>query len=322
MTLTATFSLSDIPQEPQLAPKKLGITSTASDRHPAEDPSCSNHPPSFRQLVDYIRCYVAEETEKPLELRVSSNIAHSHDVKKGLGGRCAKYEDGILTISPMPSRLHNSCAFWFAQTWEDKIKPLLSSSEAAGVQTGPMETFLRRSRHDDQGDASLGKKPSLMKEPDLAWGFCKPSPGKAMSRVSPVPRIVLEAGFTETPEELAIDVEQWLKGTKSVQLVFVVKISESSPTDENSPGRTERIGDLKNRFGCGKTTVSGSFDKDEGAYIGSQSSDDSEEAQDGIAKELVVDDWVGPLTAYCEVWERFGGGYRRRGRRTVSRFAD
>lgn len=306
MALTATFALSNIPQEPCLAPKKLGITSTASDRHPAEDPSCSNHPPSFRELVDRIRCYVAEETEKPLELRVSSGIAHSLDVRKGLGGRYAEYEDGILTISPMPSRLHNSCGFWFAQTWEEKMKPLLSSSEAAGVQTGLVDSFLRKSRHDD---VSLGKKPSLTKEPDHAWGFCKPSPGQAMSRTSPVPRIVLEAGVTETPEELAVDVEQWLKETNSVQLVFIVKISETRPTDENSPGRTERIGDLKARFGCGETAVS-------------QSSDDSEEAQDGIAKALVVDDWVGPLTAYCEAWERFGDGYRRRGRRVVSHSAD
>ena len=34
MALTATFVLSDIPQEPQLAPKKLETTSTASDCHP------------------------------------------------------------------------------------------------------------------------------------------------------------------------------------------------------------------------------------------------------------------------------------------------
>lgn len=42
------------------------------------------------------------------------------------------------------------------------------------------------------------KKLSLTKEPDFAWGFCKPSPGKAMSHLSPVPGVVLEAGFSET----------------------------------------------------------------------------------------------------------------------------
>lgn len=303
------MALYEVPcNEPQLVPNKLA---KASDDHTADDPYCPNHP--LPLLVDRIQRYIEGETEKPLELLVSSQVANSLQVKKALNGRRTVYEDGVLLISPMPTRIHNSCAFWFGQMWEEKIKPLLSKNEAAHVKTGPIETFLRRSR-DDQDD--VGKRPSITKEPDFACGFCRPS-GKTM--LSPVPRIVLETGLSETSDELAVDIDEWFKGTKSVQLVFTIKISETNPTDENSPGRTERIHGLMARFGRKTTT---SVSSDEGEDITSQSSVDSEKAQDGIAKELVVGDWVGPLSAYCEAWERFGDRYRRRGRRVVSHSTD
>ena len=69
--------------------------------------------------------------------------------------------------------------------------------------------------------------------------------------------------------------------------------------------------------GFGKKTAM-SESSDEGENVASQYSVQSGEAQDGIAKELVVNDWVGPLSAYCEAWERFGDRYRRRGGRVVS----
>lgn len=45
-----------------------------------------------------------------------------------------------------------------------------------------------------------------------------------------MPRIILETGLTETSDELAVDVGEWFRGTNSVQLVFVVKISDQRMT--------------------------------------------------------------------------------------------
>ena len=65
--------LYEIPHgELQLVPNKLA---EASDDHRADDPYCPNDPLSL--LVDCIKLYVAGETEMPLELFVSSEVANS-----------------------------------------------------------------------------------------------------------------------------------------------------------------------------------------------------------------------------------------------------
>lgn len=215
MALNYKSALYEIPHdELQLVPNKLA---EVSDDHPADDPYCPNNPLSL--LVDRIKLYVAGETEKPLELFVSSEVANSLKVKEALNGRRSEYENEILMISTMPTRIHNSSVFWFGEMWEENIKPLLSKNEATCVKTGPIETFLRISRN-DQDDA--GKRPSITKtkEPDFSCGFCQPSNKKKKKKMSsPMPRIVLETGLTETSDELAVDVDEWFKGTNSVQLV-------------------------------------------------------------------------------------------------------
>ena len=87
-------------------PNKLA---EASDDHRADDPYCPNDPLAL--LVDRIKLYVAGETEKPLELFVSSEVANSFKVKEALSGRGSEYENGVLTVLPMPTRIHNSSVF-------------------------------------------------------------------------------------------------------------------------------------------------------------------------------------------------------------------
>ena len=99
--------LYEIPHgELQLVPNKLA---EASDDHRADDPYCPND--SLSLLVDRIKLYVAGETEKPLELFVSSEVANSFKVKEALSGRGSEYENGVLTVLPMPTRIHNSSVF-------------------------------------------------------------------------------------------------------------------------------------------------------------------------------------------------------------------
>lgn len=39
-------------------------------------------------------------------------------MKEALSGRRSEYEDRVLTVPPMPTRIHHSSVFWFAEMWE------------------------------------------------------------------------------------------------------------------------------------------------------------------------------------------------------------
>lgn len=140
----------------------------------------------------------------------------------------------------------------------------------------------------------------LRKEPDCAFSFFN------KENLQAEPRIVLEAGFTQTDEGLEEDARQWLEYGMAAKLVITVKVYEGKINDEHSPGFQDRICNLIRRFGNerGREKLpDGDTDQDQLPEM---------EARAGIRGALNKHDWVGPITAECIVWERFGTGKRRR----------
>lgn len=134
--------------------------------------------------------------------------------------------------------------------------------------------------------------------------------------------IVVEVGFSESYEDLQSDAEQWLtKQRAAVNLVILVKIDEDKGILKNTRKTLEsqiRLEELIMRFGNDK--AKSHYAKP--AYQSSNNDSDatmteptSDEVRSEVKSRLVIDDWVGPLSAYLEFWELKDNKAQRRGER-------
>ena len=122
------------------------------------------------------------------------------------------------------------------------------------------------------------------KYPDTAILFGEPGSDQ-------VPSVVFEVGFTESYNDLVSDAKQWLqKSGGEVRLVILVNIEEDEKirrAKQKSSAARKRTRQLLIKFGT--------------AYEDPDVESD-EEMYDDIRSRIVVEDWVGPLSATLEVW--------------------
>lgn len=127
--------------------------------------------------------------------------------------------------------------------------------------------------------------------------------------------MILETGFTESIDDLHSDMRQWLTKDDNVQLVILVKIDQDRKaltSHQQSEKFNDRLHDLINQFGNEKARNSLGIDVNHPSSSG-------KDAYEGIKNTIEIDDWLGPVTAFLEAWQRWGkNGYRRRGKKVVS----
>jgi hypothetical protein len=123
--------------------------------------------------------------------------------------------------------------------------------------------------------------------------------GRASPESEPLPSFVFEVGFTESYSDLVSDAAQWLqKSSGEVRLVILVNIEEnvqSRRVKQRSSETRKRIRELITEFGNTKAK-----DREEIDHGDSDVESDSELYKD-IRSKIVVEDWVGPITATLEV---------------------
>jgi hypothetical protein len=116
----------------------------------------------------------------------------------------------------------------------------------------------------------------------------------------PLPSVVFEAGFTESYDDLVSEAAQWLQKSRGkVRLVILVNIEEdvqSRKARQRSSEARKRKHEFLVKFGNAKA-------KDrEGIDHGDSDVESDEEFYDNARSTIVVEDWVGPISATLEVW--------------------
>lgn len=125
------------------------------------------------------------------------------------------------------------------------------------------------------------------------------------------PTVIFEVWFSETQSALIDDAEHWFIGTKgSVQLVVLINIIEDTKAlarHKTTPECQNRLENLARKF-ANETALSDMAIENEYA-----DEDSNPEMYDSMEKELEIDDFVGPIEAFLEVYEFNGEHPVRRG---------
>lgn len=154
--------------------------------------------------------------------------------------------------------------------------------------------------------------PAWTKYPDGALLFEAPNDDD-------VPVVIWEVGFSENYAALVDDATQWLcRSEGAVRLVILVKLDEDTTALQDTRKTNackERLRKLAVQFG-------NEAGKSEFGIIDSQHQpEDISDAEqyECLKNKLVVDDWVGPLSAFLEFWVLSASGKAvKRGKRMVN----
>jgi hypothetical protein len=256
------------------------------------------------ELVDvaenHLRSYLALANPLyDLRLRIPAAVLFSKPVEKILRSvlrqkRRFAYdrETSVLRLYTMSRTLH------------DSVAPLVSKFIVQAIRTGfitPEEEQYINSSHEGvllagkvfHANQNRKKLHAWTKYPDTAIVF-----GDEES--DPLPSVVFEARFTESYDDLVSDAAQWLQKSRGkVRLVILVNIEEDvqSKMARRTPSEAQRrTRKLLTEFGKAKV-------KDrEGIDHKDSDVESDEEMYDDIRCRIVVEDWVGPISATLEVW--------------------
>ena len=155
------------------------------------------------------------------------------------------------------------------------------------------------------------KKPQAWtKYPDAVILFDDPNSKKDL------PSVVFEVGFSESYPDLLSDAQQWLhKSSGKIRVVVLVDIVEDTKTLQTlqmSKRAQSRIRRLLTQFGTASAKAR------EGVDHEGPDPESDQEQYDNIEAQIVVEDWVGPISASLEVWHTVDNKPKMRGERIVS----
>jgi hypothetical protein len=201
-------------------------------------------------------------------------------------------ETSVLRVYAMARPLHDAVSLLVPKFLVEAIRTgFITPKEEQYINCGNTGVLLARSGF--FANQNTKKLQAWTKFPDAAILF-----GDEESE--PLPSVVFEAGFTESYDDLISDAAQWLqKSCGKVRLVILVNIEEdvrSRRARERSSEARKRIRELTIKFGNAKG-------KDrEGIDHGDSDVESDEELYDDLRSTIVVEDWVGPISATLEVW--------------------
>jgi len=154
------------------------------------------------------------------------------------------------------------------------------------------------------------KRRAWFKYPNAAYVFTDQKTFKT------TPTITFEVGFSEPYQDLLADVNDWIVHTDTVQLVVILYIVEDVKLRnlyQKSNVSSSRVKKLLKAFGNSQAKAAHEMDDRD------DDPDSDSEMYSLISDQIITEDWVGPITAHIELWERGSSGPEIRGDRYVSR---
>ena len=201
-------------------------------------------------------------------------------------------ETSVLRVYAMARPLHDAISLLVPKFLVEAIRTgFITPQEEQYIDCGNTSVILAgKIFHANQNRKKLQ---AWTKYPDATIVF-----GDAESGL--LPSVVFEAGFTEGYDDLVGDAEQWLqKSGGEVRLVILVNIEEDAQirrAKQKSTAARKRTRRLLTKFGTAKA-------KDrEGIDHGDSDVESDAELYKEIRSTVVVEDWVGPISATLEVW--------------------
>lgn len=281
-----------------------------SDAETADNLSDSGEPKQHDNVAEAlgtIRDYLRGIGEGDLKLQIQENLIYTPEIKAILRGYRALYdpEKGVLTVRGMARPLHDA-VFRLASNFLVNIINVGLLASVDNIQLTPECQML--------SGAIEGTKKKIQawhKFPDACFIYENPD------TLETIPTVIFEVGFTESYVDLISDMRQWLIKSKDVLLVVLVDVKENHTVHKarrNTPECEQRINKLLKEFGNSKGKAI--LDQDEEYDENDTASDD--ELYKTIRQAVETDDWVGPIEAYIELWERGVQGPQKRGRKLVS----
>ena len=240
-----------------------------------------------------------------LRLRISESVLFSKPVEnilKSVLRQKRKFaydrETSVLRLYAMARPLHDEVQplvsnFLLLQAVEPGFLTL-EEQEHISCSTGGV-LLSGKVSHANQNRKKLK---AWTKYPDTAIVFGDPES-------DPLASVVFEAGFTESYDDLVGDAKQWLqKSSREVRLVILVNIEEDAQVrraKQKSNAARKRTRQLLTQFGTAKAKDREGIDHEDSDV------ESDEEMYDDIRSRIVVEDWVGPITATLEVWHMVNG---------------
>ena len=216
---------------------------------------------------------------------------------------------GVLTLVARSCPLHDAVGRFLSKTTMTWMKGgFLSKTELKHVSSYTVGFPLPRIHP----SFISSKVPAWAKYLDGALLFEAPNDDD-------VPVVIWEVGFSQNYAALVDDASQWLCGSEgAVRLVTLVKLDEDTTTLQDirkSKAGKKRLRKLAMEFGneAGRSE----FGITDWQHQPKEISD--AEQYECLKDKLVVEDWVGPLSAFLEFWVLDASGKAvKRGNRMVS----
>jgi len=285
----------------------------------------SSHPIISVESADAAESHLLSYLESPdtlddLRLRIPETILFSRPVEKILKSalqlkRRFSYdrETSLLRIYAIARPVHEAVSLLLGDfKLEATTTGFITAEERKYIQCGNASVRLAKSRFNT--NQKTKKRKGWTKIPDATIEFGAERSRKLRS-------VVFEVGFSEDYTDLVSDAKQWLKrsGGKT-RLVILVNIEEDKKSRRarlNSSEAKTRIRDLVARFGNAegkrREGIDHEFDVEPDVEFDGQSDADSDaDLYDEIEAAIVIEDWVGPISATLEVWHMVDGTPNRR----------
>jgi hypothetical protein len=234
-----------------------------------------------------------------LRLRIPETLLSSKPVKDILRSvlrqkRRFTYdrETSVLRVYAMARPLHDAVSLLVPKFLLEAVQTgFVTPKEQQHIYCGNTSVLLARSAfHTNQKKKKLQ---AWTKFPDAAILF-------EDEESEPLAGVVFEAGFMESYDDLVSDAAQWLqKSGGEVRLVILVNIEEdvqSRRVRQRSSEARKRIRELTIKFGNAKGKDRNGIDH------GDSDTESDAELYDNVQSAIVVEDWVGPISATLEVW--------------------
>ncbi|KAE8374441.1 hypothetical protein BDV26DRAFT_42707 [Aspergillus bertholletiae] len=293
------------------SPNMLSITSTAQasisearilvQGHTRQDRPDDEAQKKLDKTIRTIKAHFSSRHwESSLELQLDHELVHSRQITQLLDkiGADYYYDEGTLFMFAMLTSIHESLGSFAVSCLNRLMIEILTPEEARNFYADVSSVRLNGRIKTDST-----KRQAINKSPDQAFVFVDPQTQRSYRTV------IFESGFSETYEDLIIDMKRWLLfSCGQVQLVILADINKDKKhllNQKKSCSYRHRAAKILEDFG-NERGKSKHGDILSCICQGDKASDTSstltEELDYKIDDIVQVEDWVGPITVDFEFW--------------------
>ena len=272
-----------------------GSTTTSDSEHPViaveSVDGAKHHLLSYLALANPLYDLRLRIPEAVLSSKPVDDILRSVLRQEQLNRRFAyDRETSVLRVYAMSRPVHDAISRSVSYFLHEAVQTgFVTLEEREYIDCGTTGVLLARSNF----YAKTKKLRAWTKYPDAVILFGDPES-------VPLPSVVFEVGFTESYDDLVKDAAQWLQRSGGkVRLVILVNIEEdvrSRKARQRSSETQRRIRELIIKFGNAKAK------EREGIDHGDSDVESDAELYEDVRSTIMVEDWVGPISATLEVW--------------------